>query len=255
MADPVWVFPFDSPIRSPDLLGGKGSSLARMAALGLPIPPGLTIGTPAWTAQRELGGELPPGLAEEIEAGLTALERQLDRRADDPQRPLLVSVRSGAPLSMPGMMDTVLNLGLSEPVVQALAERSGEAFAWDVYARLLETYAAVVIALPEDELHPIRAAATDTPSARERAYVWRSAMAARGAPFPEGFREQLAAAIRAVWRSWNEPRARRYRQFRGISDTLGTAVTVQAMVFGNLDDRSGTGVAFSRDPATGRPGV
>ena len=250
MADPVWVYPFESAVRSPVLLGGKGLSLARMLALGLPIPPGFTIGTTAWAMQRELGGTIPAELRAEIDAAVSHLEQALDRRLDDPQRPLLVSVRSGAPVSMPGMMDTVLNVGLSEPVVEALARRTNDEFAWGVYARLLSTYADVVRELDDERRERTAADAEATGSARARALAWKAAIAAHGEPFPARARDQLDEAIQAVWRSWDGERARRYRKFRGISEAIGTAVTVQAMVFGNLDQRSGTGVVFSRDPAT-----
>jgi len=255
MADPVWVYPFQSAVRSPVLLGGKGLSLARMLALGLPIPPGFTIGTTAWAMQRELGGTIPAELRAEIDAAVSRLEQALDRRLGDPQRPLLVSVRSGAPVSMPGMMDTVLNVGLSEPVVEALALRTNDEFAWGVYARLLSTYADVVRGLDGERRERTAVDAEATGSARARALVWKAAIAAHGAPFPARGRDQLDEAIHAVWRSWDGERARRYRRFRGIPEGIGTAVTVQAMVFGNLDQRSGTGVVFSRDPATGRPGA
>jgi pyruvate,orthophosphate dikinase len=252
MADPVWVYPFGSVVRSPDLLGGKGSSLARMTHLGLPIPPGFTIGTPAWARQRELGGSVEDDLGGEIADAVADLEETLNRRFDDPGSPLLLSVRSGAAVSMPGMLDTILNLGLSLPLVEALARRTGRAFAWGIYGRLLKTYAEVVL---EADVEALERSVGAVISERRRALAWRQALADNGTPFPERGRDQLDAAIRAVWRSWDGVRARRYRQFRGISDGLGTAVTVQAMVFGNLDERSGTGVVFSRDPATGRPGA
>ncbi len=255
MAAPRWVYPFDCDVKSADLLGGKGSSLARMSALGLPIPPGFTIATPAWAVQRDLGGRVPSELGAEIDAAVSALERRLHRRFDDPERPLLVSVRSGSPVSMPGMLDTVLNLGLSEPVVEALARRAGADFAWETYVRLLEAYAGIVRGMACEDLDRTSAELATVTPGHTRARAWKAAIAVHGPPFPECGREQLDEAIHAVWRSCDGPRARRYREYRGISEDLGTAVTVQAMVFGNRDGRSGTGVVFTRDPATGRPGA
>jgi pyruvate,orthophosphate dikinase len=242
------VYPFDADIRSPAMLGRKGSSLARMAALGLPIPHGFTIATGAWALRREAGQGTSARLSAEIDVAIAGLEQAGQRAFDDPERPLLVSVRSGAAVSMPGMMDTILNVGLSDPVVKGLASRIDERFAWEIYARLLEAYATVVRkldAIPEAQ----------GGSSRRRAEALKEVIAASGRPFPERAREQLDETIEAVWRSWDSPSARRYRQYRDISETLGTAVTVQAMVFGNLDERSGTGVAFTRDPTTGRPGI
>ncbi len=236
------------------MLGGKGSSLARMVGLGLPIPYGFTIATAAWARHRGDGEGISSPLSAEIDAAIAGLEQSTQRAFDDPEQPLLVSVRSGAAVSMPGMMDTILNLGLSDRVVEGLARTQSERFAWNIYARLLEAYATVVrgggpVAL-EAIPNPDPMAAT-----RERAIGLKAALATSGRPFPERARDQLDEAIEAVWRSWDSSPARRYREHRGISEELGTAVIVQAMVFGNLDERSGTGVAFTRDPTTGRPGI
>jgi pyruvate,orthophosphate dikinase len=250
-----FVYGFGSAVKSPELLGGKGASLARMSALGLPIPPGFTIATTGWSAYRDARSGIPPEVADEVAENVAQLERQLDRAFDDPERPLLVSVRSGAPVSMPGMMDTVLNLGLSDPVVDGLGRLTDERFAAEVYVRLLETYAGVVRGVPDDVVDDARERFAALPGARDRGEAWKELIAEGGSPFPQDARAQLDEAIEAVWRSWEGRRARRYRKFRGISEDLGTAVTVQAMVFGNLDERSGTGVVFTRDPATGRPGA
>jgi pyruvate,orthophosphate dikinase len=193
-------------------------------------------------------------LSSEIDTAIGRLERTLDRALGDPDRPLLLSVRSGAPLSMPGMMDTILNVGLTDAVAEELTRRTDRRFAWGIYVRLLEAYATVVRGVSAGELED-SARSSQHGSNRERAAGLKRVIAASGAPFPQQARDQLEETIEAVWRSWDSPRARRYRRYRGISDELGTAVTIQAMVFGNLDERSGTGVAFTRDPATGRPGI
>ena len=233
---------------SPDnvmLLGGKGASLARMRALGLPIPPGFTITTDAWRAWRDGGDAVLAQIRAEVREAMAHLESELGRSFGDPDNPLLISVRSGAPRSMPGMMDTILNLGLTDETVRGLARHTSEPFALNVYARLLSMYARIVRDVPADEVH----AAERLPD--DEAIVALQALA----PLPQDADEQLSEAIEAVWRSWDSKRAKRYRRYAGIPDDLGTAVTVQAMVFGNRDDDSGTGVVFTRDPATGSPGV
>ena len=244
------VHPFSDGVSDTRLVGGKGASLARMEALGLPIPPGFTISTEGWKAWRLEDG-VPEALRAEVLAALAQVEESLGRRLGAVEEPLLVSVRSGAPVSMPGMMDTVLDLGLTEAAVPGLARLVDEDFAWDVYARLLHGFAHVVRGVPEETLEPALAA----PPGRERVARLKAAIAATGRPFPDDPHAQLWEAIEAVWHSWDNDRARRYRKFRGIADDLGTAVTVQAMVFGNLDGESGTGVVFTRDPATGEPGA
>ena len=262
-----YVHPFADGIDDARLVGGKGASLARMRALGLPIPPGFTISTDGWRAWREAGGgggdggggrsaaggegAVPVAVRDEVLVALAAVEEGVGRRLGALAEPLLVSVRSGAPASMPGMMDTVLDLGLTEAAVPGLARLVDEDFAWDVYARLLHGFAHIVRGIPEEAL----ATALGVPAARDRAAALKAAIAATGHPFPDDPLEQLWEAVEAVWQSWDNDRARRYRKFRGIPDDLGTAVTVQAMVFGNLDAASGTGVVFTRDPATGEPGA
>lgn len=219
-------------------IGGKAWSVARMQALGLPVPPAFVITTDACRAYLEQGG-LPETLFGELAAAIVWLEQATQRQFGG-EPPLLVSVRSGAAVSMPGMMDTVLNLGINDASEALLGrEVSAPAFARDTHRRFLELYASIVLkcTLPE--------------SAGHEPAALRKAIAEQGASVPHTPREQLEAAVLAVFESWNSRRARRYRQHHGIADTLGTAVTVQAMVFGNLDQQSGTGVLFSRNPLTG----
>jgi pyruvate, orthophosphate dikinase len=225
------------------LIGGKAWSVARMQALGLNVPPAVVITTRACAAF--IGGHAtPPGLEDEIAAGVAWLEERTGRRFGGGPRPLLVSVRSGAPVSMPGMMDTVLNLGINDETETALAEECGDAaFARNTHRRFLDLYAHIVL-----KAHPAPPDAGGDPG------TWRTAVhTATGLDIPYEAKAQLRGAVRAVFESWNSRRARRYRQHHGIPDDLGTAVTIQAMVFGNLDARSGTGVLFSRNPLTGEP--
>ncbi len=245
------------------LLGGKGANLAEMTSvLGLRVPPGFTITTEACRAY--LGGRWPDGLDGEVAEHLVRLEQRARRCLGDAADPLLVSVRSGAERSMPGMMDTILNLGLNDESVAGLAARTGdERFAFDSYRRLVEMYAHIVLGLEAEpfsaELERAKrrcgvASDGDIPAAALRELVaadLRLVEEASGRPFPSDPAVQLRGAIEAVFASWCSPRAVAYRQQEGIPENLGTAVTVQAMVFGNRDDRSGTGVGFTRDPATG----
>ncbi|MEO3751263.1 pyruvate, phosphate dikinase [Streptomyces sp. B6B3] len=250
-----------------DLLGGKGANLAEMTRLGLPVPPGFTITTEACRAYLRTGAE-PPALRDEVSAHLAALERRMGRRLGHGQDPLLVSVRSGAKFSMPGMMDTVLNVGLTDDSVPALAARTGdERFAWDSYRRLIQMFGRTVLGVDgelfEERLETARRAVgvdTDTElNARHLRGVVRQfkdlVREHTGRGFPQDPREQLDLAIRAVFDSWNGERARVYRRQERIPHDLGTAVSVVAMVFGNRGPDSGTGVAFTRDPATGHQGV
>ena len=262
-----------------DLLGGKGANLAEMNSLGLPVPPGFTITTEVCMDYlRGLGGMgpgggfgsvgdegvLPEGLMDEVVEALSLVEKQLNRTFGDASSPLLVSVRSGARVSMPGMMDTVLNLGLNDQTVEGLAQESGnERFAWDSYRRFVTMYADVVMGLHRtrldllvDEMKKSRGVEADTDLSAEDWKVVVGRMKARveeslSKTFPDDPREQLEGAIRAVFRSWNTARARFYRREHGISDEWGTAVNVQAMVFGNMGEDCATGVAFTRDPKTG----
>lgn len=223
------------------LIGGKAWSIARMTELGLPVPPAFVITTRACTAYQATG-DFPAGLEEEVDAGLAWLEAKTGRTFGRGPAPLLVSVRSGAAMSMPGMMDTVLNTGITPATAAALAMETGNAaFAHDVHRRYYELYSHIVLKAAGVEF-----GATGTPA------TWNAALlAASGQQVPCDARACLHAAIRAVFESWNSRRARRYRKHNGIADALGTAVTVQAMVFGNLSATSGTGVLFSRNPMNG----
>ena len=246
------------------LLGGKGANLAEMTKLGLPVPPGFTISTDACRAYMAADNEMPAGLMDEVAAALAALEGKMGKQLGDATDPLLVSVRSGAPFSMPGMMDTVLNLGLNDVSVGGLAQQTGNArFAYDSYRRFVQMFAKIVLDVDGDkfehaleQLREERGVATDPELSaddlkgladRFKAIV----LAEAGIEFPQDPTAQLRLAIEAVFRSWNSERAFIYRRMEKIDDDLGTAVNVQSMVFGNKGDDSGTGVAFTRNPATG----
>jgi pyruvate, orthophosphate dikinase len=244
------------------LLGGKGANLAEMTNLGLPVPPGFTITTEACNAYMESG--FPEGLLDEVAAALAALEEKMGKRLGDDVDPLLVSVRSGAPFSMPGMMDTVLNLGMNDVSVGGLAKQTdNERFAYDSYRRFVQMFGKIVLDIDgerfEDALTEARAAAgaetdpeLDAPALRDLVDTFKGIVKAEaGIDFPQDPQVQLRYAIEAVFKSWNGERARVYRRMEKIADDLGTAVNVQTMVFGNKGDDSGTGVAFTRDPATG----
>ena len=225
------------------LIGGKAFSIARMQSLGLPTPPAFAVTTEA-CLEYQRSGAMPDGLESELQAGMRWLEGQSGRRFGHDGKPLLVAVRSGAAVSMPGMMDTLLNLGISEANLTALALESGDAaFARDTYRRFIQLYAEVVLGTDCPEL------GCDESLADWRSRIERNALQA----IPDDPMLQLHAAVRAVFDSWNSRRARRYRKHHGIPEDLGTAVTVQLMVFGNFDDRSGTGVLFSRNPLDGSP--
>jgi len=267
-----YVFAFDHKHRRPpmemkDLLGGKGANLAEMTSvLGLPVPPGFTISTEACRAY--MRGGWPEGVDSEIDKHVRRLEKTMGKRLGDPADPLLVSVRSGAKFSMPGMMDTVLNLGLNDESVEGLAKQtSDERFAYDSYRRFVSMYGRIVLGLPAEEFDgPFEAAKQLANTASDAEvppdllrYLVRSYQQIvgrhTGKAFPQEPDEQLRGAIEAVFRSWNGPRAIAYRNRERISHDLGTAVNVQTMVFGNRDDNSGTGVGFTRDPATGVQGA
>jgi pyruvate,orthophosphate dikinase len=245
-----FVKPFQSPLDSPQLLGGKGASLAHMRALGLPIPPGFTITTEGWRAWRDNGESARSLIMAEVEEAIGELEHELGRGFGDASNPLLISVRSGAPRSMPGMMDTVLNLGLTDETLPGLAAHTTPDFAADVHVRLLSMFAKVVRYVRGEE---VQAVDREDPAAAEK--LKRLIETHSGQPMPRTAADQLSEAVEAVWRSWDSKRAKRYRRHAGISEDLGTAVTIQAMVFGNRDEHSGTGVVFTRDPATGLPGM
>jgi pyruvate, orthophosphate dikinase len=262
-----WVLAFAEGDRTmAALLGGKGAGLAEMSRLGLPVPPGFTVTTRA--CQEFLATGRPPlDLDEEVDAALADLERLTGRRLGDPADPLLLSVRSGARFSMPGMMDTVLDVGLTDATVEGLARRGGERFAGDCYRRLVQMFGSTVLGVPDAAFEDALAAAReragvlrdqdlDAAALREVAGAFRALLREHaGEDLPQDAREQLRRAVRAVFASWNSARARAYRAHEGIPGDLGTAVTVQTMVFGNTGPRSGSGVCFTRDPATGAPGV
>ena len=268
----AYVFDFDHKHRKPpmemkDLLGGKGANLAEMTSvLELPVPPGFTISTDACRAY--MAGGWPDGLTQEVGKALDKLEKAMGKHLGDPGDPLLVSVRSGAKFSMPGMMDTVLNLGLNDESVEGLAKQtSDERFAYDSYRRFVQMYGRIVLGLPGEEFDRLFDAAKELANTTSDADVPPELLRylvtsfkqiverATGAPFPQDPTEQLRGAIEAVFGSWNGPRAVTYRNRERIPHDLGTAVNVQAMVFGNRDDNSGTGVGFTRDPATGAQGA
>ncbi len=247
-----------------NLLGGKGAGLAEMSRIGIPVPPGFTITTEVCTFYQEHDGSYPERLESEAAGHLARLEQLTGQRFGDPENPLLVSVRSGAPRSMPGMMDTILNLGLSEEVVAAWIGRGEDArFVLDAYRRLLTMYGDVVMDVPHAEFERILGAAREAQGAASDAELtaeslrgvvdaFKTLIEERcGRPFPQEPQEQLWGAIGAVFASWNNPRAREYRKIEGISALIGTAVNVQSMVFGNRGDDCATGVAFTRNPATG----
>ena len=247
-----------------DLLGGKGANLAEMSSLGLPVPPGFTITTEVCTAYYQNGGKLPDGLEADAEQALAAIGKAVGMTFGDEKNPLLVSVRSGARASMPGMMDTILNLGLNDRTVEGLAKRSGDArFAWDSYRRFIQMYSNVVLEVDHGEFEDIlenhknlNGLAGDTDLSADD---WKEVVAeydevvqrVTGKPFPQDVKEQLWGAIGAVFGSWQSARAKTYRRLNDIPDDWGTAVNVQAMVFGNMGDTSATGVAFTRNPSTG----
>ena len=249
-----------------ELLGGKGAGLAEMTRLGLPVPPGFIVTTEACRAFLAAGGD-PEGLWDQVDAALADLEQRSGLALGDPERPLLVSVRSGAKFSMPGMMETVLNIGLNDEVVAALAERGEAHFAWDSYRRLGQMYGRTVLGVDgsrfDDLLTQARAdAGVATDAELDAAHLQRLAHDFRaiiveetGKELPQDAHVQLREAVRAVFRSWNGERARLYRAHEHIADDLGTAVNVVQMVFGNRGDRSGSGVCFTRDPVTGAPGA
>jgi pyruvate,orthophosphate dikinase len=259
-----FIYDFDEPAPAGrELLGGKGVGLAEMTQLGLPVPGGFTITTEACRAYRT-SGELPDALADEVRAHVASLERKSGKRFGDPNDPLLVSVRSGAAISMPGMMDTILNLGLNGEAAAGLAAATGNArFAYDSYRRLIQMFGEVVDGIDghrfEDALGALkreRGVETDTElDATDLQQLVETFLAIyeqeKGSAFPAAATEQLMRAVRAVFDSWDTPRARVYRRANGISDELGTAVNVVQMVFGNKGERSGTGVSFTRNPATG----
>ena len=254
----------DPRARDKTIVGGKGANLAEMAGIGLPVPPGFTITTEECVRYLAEGGDFTADVQADVAAALAHIEAAVGKKFGDPADPLLVSVRSGARVSMPGMMDTVLNLGLNDATVQGLAASSGDPrFAWDSYRRFIQMYADVVLGLDhhafEDALEIAKEDngyfADVEMSAEDWQLLVKQYMAlveeGLGRPFPQDVHEQLWGAIRAVFDSWDSDRAKVYRRLNDISGGWGTAVSVQAMVFGNMGDTSATGVAFTRDPSTG----
>jgi pyruvate,orthophosphate dikinase len=264
-----FVYDFDEPSEGGrELLGGKGVGLAEMTQLGVPVPAGFTVTTDACRAYMQNGKALPDGLEAEIAKHLQALEERTGKRFGDPQDPLLVSVRSGAAVSMPGMMDTILNLGLNDEAVEGLASATGNPrFAYDSYRRLIQMYGEVVEGVDAErfehalsDLKQERGAQQDVDLSaddlKELADTYKQIYEEdTGSKFPQDAQEQLRRAVRAVFDSWETPRAQVYRRAHRIPDDLGTAVNVVQMVFGNKGDQSGTGVAFTRDPSTGEAGL
>ena len=246
------------------LLGGKGANLADMTRLGVPIPPGFTVTTEACNAYLAADEMFPDGLWQQVLDAIASMERASGKRFGATDDPLLVSCRSGSKFSMPGMMDTILNIGLNDEVAAGMAERSGDTrFVYDLYRRLVQMFGGVVLGVP-DELFEARLAARRSAAGVERDTQlsgddWRAVVGVfkdivasyTGSEFPADPQEQLRLATAAVFRSWNGKRAKDYRQATGIDDSLGTAVNIQAMVFGNLGPDSGTGVAMSRNASTG----
>jgi pyruvate, orthophosphate dikinase len=246
-----------------DVLGGKGAGLAEMTNIGVPVPPGFTISTAVCTYFYQHGKQYPADLRQAVSENLQRIEKSVGRKFGDPSKPLLVSVRSGARASMPGMMDTILNLGLNDQTVQGLAKSSGdERFALDSYRRFIQMYSDVVLEIDkehfEHELFALRDRAgvktdAEIPAAqlKELIHSYKKIVIDNGKEFPQEVEQQLWGAIGAVFLSWNNQRAITYRKLNGIPDDWGTAVNVQSMVFGNMGDDCATGVAFTRDPSTG----
>jgi pyruvate,orthophosphate dikinase len=264
-----YVFDFDDPSGAGrELLGGKGSGLAEMTQIGVPVPAGFTITTDACRVYMAEGKRLPDGLEDEIAEHVSRLEERTGKRFGDANDPLLVSVRSGAAISMPGMMDTILNLGLNDAAVEGLAKTTrNERFAYDSYRRLIQMFGEVVDGIDgqrfEQKLSDVKLAKgvrqdTDLEAGDLRGLVaaFKSIYEeATGHPFPHDARDQLTRAVRGVFESWGNPRAQVYRRAHDIPEDLGTAVNVMQMVFGNKGDGSATGVCFTRDPATGEQGL
>src|ERR1700744_619346 len=264
-----WVYAFgvgrgegESGMKNP--LGGKGANLAEMSNLGLPVPPGFSITTEVCTHYYGHGETYPDELKEQVAAALRQIGYQAKGNFGDPDKPLLVSVRSGARVSMPGMMDTVLNLGLNAATADGLAKLTGDArFAYDSYRRFIQMYSDVVLGVEHALFEEILDAQKEekgieldtelsADDLKKIARLFRERVAKElGRPFPEDVHEQLWGAIGAVFGSWHSPRAKTYRRMYNIPEEWGTAVTVQAMVFGNRGETSATGVAFTRDPSTG----
>ncbi|MBO5165493.1 MAG: pyruvate, phosphate dikinase, partial [Lachnospiraceae bacterium] len=265
-----WVYKFkEGNADMRNLLGGKGANLAEMTNLGLPIPQGFTVTTEACTDYYKQGKTISAEIQEQIFANIADLEALMGKKFGDTEDPLLVSVRSGARASMPGMMDTILNLGLNDVAVEGFAKKTGNPrFAYDSYRRFIQMYSDVVMEVPKsffekiiDEMKEEKGVVYDTELdaddlkelANRFKAVYKEAM--KGEEFPQDPKEQLMGAVKAVFRSWDNPRAIVYRRMNDIPGDWGTAVNVQCMVFGNKGETSGTGVAFTRNPSTGEKGI
>ena len=260
-----WVYLFtEGNANMRELLGGKGANLAEMTSLGLPVPQGFTITTEACTQYYEDGREINEEIQGQINEYIGKMEEITGKKFGDLENPLLVSVRSGARASMPGMMDTILNLGLNEEVVEVIAKKSNNPrWAWDCYRRFIQMYSDVVMEVGKkyfeeliDEMKTKKGVTQDVEldadDLKELASQFKAEYKAKiGVDFPDDPKEQLMGAIKAVFRSWDNPRANVYRRDNDIPYSWGTAVNVQSMAFGNMGDDCGTGVAFTRDPATG----
>ena len=265
MTDKQFVYFFGEGTKDmKKLLGGKGANLSEMTNIGLPVPPGFTITTETCNLFYELGKKWPEGLWEQVLANLAKLENKMGMKFNDLENPLLVSVRSGSAVSMPGMMDTVLNLGLNDETVQALIKKTGnERFAWDAYRRFIQMFGDVVMEVKHEKFeHALTAIKekkgvkvdTELTAADLKELVddyKKIVMDEKGVSFPQDAKEQLKMSMNAVFDSWNNNRAISYRNLYDIPHSLGTAVNVQSMVFGNMGNDSGTGVAFTRNPSTG----
>ena len=264
MAQKKYVYDFnegDAGMKA--LLGGKGANLAQMSKIGLPVPPGFIITTDACKAYWTQGENLLDEIWPDVKAAVARVESSAGKKFGSQENPLLVSVRSGAPVSMPGMMDTILNLGLNDATAEVLARVSGDArFAYDSYRRFIQMFSDVVLGVSvdlfEEKLRGLRKSLgvefdyqIPADSLKKLIGQYKAIVKDAGAEFPEDPETQLRLAIDAVFRSWNTPRANTYRKIHGISGELGTAVNVLSMVFGNLGDDCGTGVCFTRNPSTG----
>jgi pyruvate,orthophosphate dikinase len=264
-----WLYFFDEGVTDRKLLGGKGAGLCEMTSLGLPIPPGFVITTNVCEEFYRNGQNLPPGFMSSVLAAMVSLQQRTGKRFGDAKDPLLVSVRSGSPVSMPGMMDTILNLGLNDIVVEGLANLTGDRrFAYDTYRRFIQLFGNIVLEVDDEEFSKLlegekkrRGASQDSDldadSVMRVADAYKDLLRREGKPLPQEPAKQLELAIEAVFRSWNGKRAIEYRKQYRITPDLarGTAVTIITMVFGNLGNDSATGVLFTRDPSTGSPGL
>jgi pyruvate,orthophosphate dikinase len=263
----TFIYPFSFGDKSQsDLLGGKGANLAEMVKVGLPVPPGFTITTQACREFLKTGA-LPQKLIEELELAIHELENSLGRTFGDPQNPLIISVRSGAKFSMPGMMETILNVGMTPDVATGLAlQTANPGFAWDSYRRFIDLYGRIVCEIPKDSFAEIdfkylqaeKVQRIDKIDSEQTKLLIKDYITLiekhEAKPFSLDPRDHLLRSIEAVFRSWNSERAQLYRQRERIPSDLGTAINIQSMVFGNLTDDSGTGVAFTRNPSTGETG-